>query len=54
MEDLTFAKPLNDFHPDRKACMADNPHLYNTCYTDEFRSHLEDAGFEVLEFQDTS
>lgn len=54
IEDLTFSKPMEEFHADRKTCMADNPHLFNTCYTEEFRGHLESAGFEVLEYLEVS
>lgn len=54
IEDVTFSKPLEQFHPDRMAMMEGNPHLYNTCYTDVFRQHLIAAGWEILEFEDMS
>jgi len=37
IDDITFSKPLEEFHPDRKAGMVSNPHLFNTTYTSEFR-----------------
>ncbi len=34
--------------------MEANPHILNACYFSEFRGHLEAAGWEVVEFEDTS
>ena len=54
IEDVTFAKPLEEFHETRKKSMVSNPHLYNACYAADYRGHLEEAGFEVLEYEDMS
>jgi hypothetical protein len=34
--------------------MEANPHILNSCYFDDLRGHLEAAGWEIIEFENTS